>query len=159
MKSDRSKILTAARRFGWSLLVGGVVVLGVWFASAWRGCAFGWTGKEAIVINRGWLDIEWARPGDPDYPIISFGRWEWFQTVSVGWRHDLFMVRPPQSGHRVIGVPLWWIGGAMLPVGLVLVSLGREDLAGACPKCRYNLAGLPVGAPCPECGHTPARVA
>src|SRR5690606_3827834 len=32
------------------------------------------------------------------------------------------------------------------------LALERESVAGACPSCGYDLAGLPPNVPCPECG-------
>lgn len=31
----------------------------------------------------------------------------------------------------------------------------RRPLRGRCYACNYDLSGLPVGAPCPECGEPP----
>lgn len=33
------------------------------------------------------------------------------------------------------------------------IALEREQAAGECPECGYDLQGLPPNAPCPECGH------
>jgi len=61
--------------------------------------------------------------------------------------------------------PIW--SGLSLNVGMVvaagLLVLGgldwwrwhRRVREGQCPGCRYDLAGVPDGAPCPECGREP----
>lgn len=40
--------------------------------------------------------------------------------------------------------------GMMHPVGLGGPVHAEHE---QCPRCRYSLQGLPIGSPCPECGH------
>lgn len=55
-----------------------------------------------------------------------------------------------------VRIPLWC---AALPFAAFAIATERahrlrlrREQAGNCPRCRYNRAGLPRGAPCPECG-------
>ncbi len=57
---------------------------------------------------------------------------------------------------KSLGLPLWF--PIVIMLGLTALAW-RIDLAarrrariGCCPKCSYNLAGLPSASPCPECG-------
>lgn len=58
----------------------------------------------------------------------------------------------PIWGGLLVNTPVY----AMLWIGMVIgVRRVRSALAvrgGCCPKCRYDLSGIPGGAACPECG-------
>ncbi len=151
-----SRVRRVTRWGGLVALVAGAVIMLVWAASGWYGVAFSPTGKGAIVINRGCLDVEWASPGDADYAAMSFDRCEFFPTLRSGWKNDALWLPPATAGHRVVYFPLWWVGAPLVPVGAFLARLGREAPVGHCPTCRYNLSGLPPGASCPECGNRPS---
>lgn len=67
------------------------------------------------------------------------------------------------DGHWLEGfyvVPLWLPAACSLAVGVpAFVTLRRRARAlknGACPKCGYMLTGVPLAAPCPECGRAPS---
>ncbi len=54
-------------------------------------------------------------------------------------------------------IPLWLppiAAFALLEATRVLVRAQRRA-RNQCPRCAYNLRGLPPASPCPECGHTP----
>ena len=48
-------------------------------------------------------------------------------------------------------IPFWLLIGAFSGLALLLRRQPRRE-RGLCPKCDYDLAGLPPGTPCPECG-------
>jgi hypothetical protein len=61
---------------------------------------------------------------------------------------------PPKLWH--IEMPLWipaaLLAALALPMWWSVLHRRRAARAGTCPRCRYDLSGLPPGAPCPECG-------
>jgi hypothetical protein len=57
---------------------------------------------------------------------------------------------------RARGDPIWPASIPGMVVVLVAVFLSWEARTpGQCPRCGYDLDGLPRGAACPECGRSP----
>ena len=161
------------------LLVIGVLITGVWGASRWW--IFGYrSGPWSFVVSHatgffatsaptthpfvahraaGW----WAQHHD-DFPALRRPYWyidaneigESEATIVLGMM-AYFERSPAQGLHsRCFLVVLWPFALASLLGGGWLVwsgrRAGRRAMAGLCLKCGYDLAGLAVGAPCPECG-------
>jgi len=51
-----------------------------------------------------------------------------------------------------IATPIWLPAAALLCTGLFRLRPRFRFRPGYCPNCRYDLSGLPPGAPCTECG-------
>lgn len=82
-------------------------------------------------------------------------------------RHDLMLVlaneRTQQDDWVLLSSSPWFnyasvlralAREARLPVATTSIQLPPPVAVDAlCPACRYDLQGLPAGAPCPECGH------
>jgi hypothetical protein len=64
---------------------------------------------------------------------------------------------------RIKWLPLLANTAAVLLAGWTLLCIAawmRRRLAvpvNRCLSCRYDLVGLPAGAPCPECGRAPPK--
>jgi hypothetical protein len=54
-----------------------------------------------------------------------------------------------------LSIPLWALIAAFATIAYYLHSRAKSD-RGLCARCAYNLAGLPAGTPCPECGRAAA---
>ena len=123
--------------------------------------------QETLVPD--WMT--WPPP--VDLPISS-----WDEGVT-GWPYHCLRVRQFSAGGLMRaappGVPRfapWWPGvwrnlavhGAAWLVIVIMFTqawsrwrcriLRRHTHRGECPSCRYQRAGLPAAAPCPECGHS-----
>ncbi len=59
-----------------------------------------------------------------------------------------------KPGNFIVIIPLWMIALPSLAAA-VWIGRGLGRRAGQCP-CGYDLAGLPAGAKCPECGRSAA---
>lgn len=80
-----------------------------------------------ISVDDGWFLVERERP---------MAWWDW--AVSAWY----------------VRSPLWFwatLGAAFAMLGFSRIRRRQEP--GLCPKCVYDLTGLPVGKCCPECGH------
>ena len=169
------------RVVGWGLLVLGVVVAGVWVASGWWEFGVGGRGGQVsvrhgmLVLRRdtrwdlelraigaaseakGWVWWE-GRPTlrlpttyDDDYePLADRKWWKGIVYAHVYW--------PAQSTERLFHARLL-IWPLFLFLCVPALTLLRPEFvawmrvrAGLCDVCGYDLAGLGVGAKCPECG-------
>lgn len=92
-------------------------------ARMYAGLGFGWTPRGA-----------WVRPA----------LWSWSWGHGAGW------------GPFTIAGPLWppavLCAAASAWAWRLDERARRRALAGRCPRCRYDRAGLAPGAACPECG-------
>lgn len=104
-----------------------VYAVGIWYAAArWR---------------RRWQSFAWVAAG-------------LFGCVFVAWLHTRLNIYT----HGKIYLPilrslLYPYTGLVVVVGLYIACLPRGNrFHGCCPWCKYDLAGLPRPAKCPECG-------
>lgn len=147
----------------WSTLVVIPILAIAWIASL--------SATTGVRVPRGWFigvdggrALAWRLWQDPNDPTEKFvlpeWRWvrePWYGDHSMRWWPEVHY-DAPQIGTRnfFVALPLWM---------LMIVSLGssgiawafdarakRNALARLCPSCRYSLVGLPLDAPCPECG-------
>jgi hypothetical protein len=124
-------------------------------------------GVDCIVVRAGSIELV-------HIPLVRDGfgmtatpvEWEkvtprvlvpWVETITPtpGLAAGTGMPLASASGWKV-GVPLF------IPIGVLVFAayFARKRLLarakGACRKCGYDLAGLPAGAKCPECGRQPS---
>ncbi len=64
---------------------------------------------------------------------------------------EWWVIAEIDAGESVVAAPFWMPLLATLIPGTILWWRTRH-IRGHCRACRYDLSGLPVGAPCPECG-------
>lgn len=110
-----------------------------WFDSSGRG----------IGIASGVLVFSWSDTSISQRP-------EWVAVPhepALYWR---FSYEHGRFGLNILGVPLWVpLLAAALPTAWLWHRDRRgnpRNLPGHCGRCGYDLAGLPSGGPCPECG-------
>lgn len=149
----RSRLRTFAARASLTMLIALVVV---WAASAWL--VFYWliTPHSAVGIGRGTCGLFREDRGTLDaQPFVQV-----IPSRSRRWSFEFSRHTGP--GYSITSIPLWAFA---TPLALTTALLWRSELAarrraraGLCPKCRYDLAANPNGAPCPECG-TPTNSA
>lgn len=140
--------------------------------------ALRWTGTASVAT----LVLVWAASNDwwmrYDFPNRIFG--VGFHAGALFWEHaDL--PPPPQSpgvssGTRLPGSSMeWWFRSESLSQGTFTVGWGliplwipilgvlvptafawrtqlKRRAPNACGKCGYDRTGIPLTAPCPECG-------
>jgi hypothetical protein len=117
----------------------------------WRGIEPQRQSNSSISISRG--NLAWSRQYAQWYNIPNFDfnasrynaaapgpPFQWYPTITrwpTGYWVTVSLMYPLAiSGAASIG--LWW--------------LNRRSAIGTCKTCGYDRAGLPPGAPCPECG-------
>jgi len=56
----------------------------------------------------------------------------------------------------------WWIirgilAALLIPTLYLTYRAFKRVLPNSCPHCHYDLTGLPIDSPCPECGRAQPR--
>jgi hypothetical protein len=78
----------------------------------------------------------------------------WFGAGAIVIEHPIGPL--PWRGYTESAIPLWIPTVACVALAVLLAVPDWRNRfrpgPGQCPKCRYNLAGLPPNSPCPECG-------
>ncbi|MFG0284295.1 MAG: hypothetical protein ACF8R7_07720 [Phycisphaerales bacterium JB039] len=134
-------------------------------AAAWTASLFGYAclcrGRRSIWIESGNLRYVWAYPPnarEEQTPQgLTFGRYWWQPRYSMRQRTCWLPKWEDQGTWHSLHVPLWPLAALGAGGALLAWRMGRRRAsAELCQRCGYSLAGLPAGAPCPECGRTPA---
>ena len=153
------------RRRASSLALFGIwagAVVAVASALAWVASAI-WTSffmaqfGDSLSLRTGTVSYLWTTHekrleiiSKTGYPLQR--QWNWYcspRQVPMEWWGGFTQI----PGRAAIWAPLWPFTLAGGTVAL-LCWRRRRRLAriGCCKVCGYSLAGLPAGAPCPECG-------
>jgi hypothetical protein len=118
-----------------------------------------WLGApRTYIVGRG---VFWTTPMQfapmgfhPGFRAVQPGRVSWdFDLHDLGPGHRLSMLRT-QAGARYVA--LWTLPAIAAPLTLGLWLFRWQPAPDACPKCRYDLRGVPPATDssrrCPECG-------
>jgi hypothetical protein len=110
-----------------------------------------YVGHDLVTIRCGQVLIEGPPPGlteEPDDGITIQ-----LKATTPSWRCDFHYGLAP-------AIPLWILPAAatllMGAAGAPMITTALRRRRGLCPSCAYDRRGLAPGAPCPECGKTPA---
>lgn len=140
----------------WGATVLALAVALAWIGSAWRHVDYITPSGHYIAVSIGRVAVGWVDPATGvTKGLRVFGgrnKWPSFDYTRFDWRFNAWG-DPMQWGVQVPG----WV--PVLAAGFGAAWLWRRDaLARAgervrlCCKCGYDLSGLSVGTPCPECG-------
>lgn len=150
------------------LLIGAAWIVGDrWTISRFER-AMGWDGRATLDAG-GVRLFCFHRPGDAGR---RYGRGEWLihrRGAGGSFNGTAGRLRWPgwpsasstTSGTTrmfSLNVPLWLPIAPLAVPAILLWWSGRGRVRpGGCRGCRYDLSGLPPGAPCPECGRLEGR--
>ena len=99
--------------------------------------SYSYADESQMRADRGWTSPVWIYTLDQPASFVLIEQWP---SVEPSW----------------VKMPLWIPAIISLAVGMpAFVTLRRRARTlknGACLKCGYVLTGLPLAAPCPECG-------
>jgi hypothetical protein len=113
---------------------------------------------EGVGCFYGGFQLTWRTTRHPEELLYSGAGAFCSPYVVPAWDFR-WVSQKPGLGTRELWIPGWVpivLCAAWTVSPLVIRKLGP---AGLCPKCRYDRAGLPTGARCPECGLTPRKAA
>lgn len=109
--------------------------------------------RDCWVVARGWpfraLWSDWKTAGTPAATLeggIPLPGWN----VFTDWPHVL-PYRPRWPG-LLLDTLFFAVAWAVLFYLIARFRRWRTPLPGHCPRCNYDLAGIPAPAVCPECG-------
>ena len=166
---------------GWTLLALGVVVAAVWVWSGWGRLLWEFAvvpgphatlDRRQLRVTSGELEIDryevlkdgfaggrlGLRPPSGLHVSMSgespLWRWTLIRQTGDEDRDGDFKTSKTRVGLWPVPLLLWPPAALLLRSGIVA---RRRAMKGACPKCGYSLAGLAVGASCPECGRASVR--
>ena len=145
--SRRSRLRTFAARASLTMLVALVVV---WAASRWILIYCPLTPHASMTVMSGLWGIVLENRGKVSpFPFVRV-----LPVASGSWLFNFY--RDSSPGFSMTVIPLWAFA---VPLSMATALLWRSELAarrraraGLCPTCGYDLAAIPTGAPCPECG-------
>jgi hypothetical protein len=144
------------RTFGkWAGAAVTVLLLIVWAGSAWWMVRGPLTQRTHLQIVAGRVDVIRFGPKSEMPAMMPWQRLERHRMPFRWWFGTKTYVSAPIQ-YDVAGIPLWSL---LLLTGVPTAWMFRTDWkrrrierAGLCPKCGYDLRGLPDGRACPECG-------
>ena len=152
----------ARRVCKWTALVLTLLLAAAWDASGWYQASWAFRDGNTQLNNyleKGQIGMRRTSFLGPELiPVVppEFGlypavqcrlseRWIWW----MGFRTTQFST----YSESTVWVPLWLLLLAALAPTALLWHRDRHALRrGHCPRCAYNLTGLPDSSPCPECG-------
>jgi hypothetical protein len=151
--SRRSRLRTFAARASLTMLIALVVV---WVASVWVRAYCPITRRAAVSVAHGQfgllLEVRGGISHRPQIEMVPLASGALFFRFS----------RDASAYHSFTNIPLWAFAA---PLAMATALLWRSELAARrlahpelCPRCGYNNAATPTGAPCPECGTTTSKV-
>ena len=144
-RTGRRRVVTALKWSGLSVsgVLGVLWVASIWYSVSWIGFTDG--SFLSVGIRDGAFGMSRIGTGPLYQGHIG---WRLERSEAFTWmpRFDWF-----KSGF-VVMLPLWTPIAVLAPVTGWLFWMGRRARPGRCPQCRYDRAGLPNSAPCPECG-------
>jgi hypothetical protein len=137
-------------------LVLAVVIALAWLASGRLGVSYTARSfpqyQRTVGVWRGMIHITAERSLVVRYHHVEEGL-STFAVRDPGWE-PWFKTEEYQMGpfrHRYLALPLWPLWLIVAAPTLWLWWLDRRRPPGSCPRCGYDLSGVPGGV-CPECG-------
>jgi hypothetical protein len=140
----------------WSLTVLTCLCLGLWVFSLRHYVLAGWSGHGQVMVIGGMA--RWTSSPQLFTRAVSIGPASWRTRWWFTWSRDRSIPTVTGLGRLQVEVPLW--APVVVSGGPTLALWGRwlrRKRGGCCLVCGYDLAGLPEGGVCPECGQRRPR--